>query len=912
MANYDNKVEKLTKANPASMAEWFPIRDILDNIMVRNDGCFVGGYSLDGSFIYYGSVEDRNGVSDSLDSLLRTCPEESMRIQVRYEVDDRVGTIIDDYVDARRTQNEAALLLDTERERIWRERAARHDFLTRRVSIYFIWDPEVYRKAMLAAGTPMGGSSGRNKSITPSVNGCIRRERQEHEELLMHFEAMMGGIQSSMQAASLKCVRLTHDDLFNELQDSVGPYCPIRTKLRYRSAAALKPLESGGLNVNNRPQPTREISVREQMANVTLNDVTETHIDIDRVLWGVVTIKDPPDRTYPGVLRGLLTLGFPLIISTNIDIPNQTQVLKVYQRREKKMISAQSDLRGRARVDATARQTQIELQEIQQRILQSSTKACHASVSIAYRTSSQYVGDAGYEAASRELLDRRQQIMHVISRMDGAAALPESLSQLRMFLNTLPGLATKDKRDHDLLTSNAADLMPIEMPWGGTPRTPAMLFTTPYRQLIGYSPFDESHANANAIICAESGGGKSMLVQQMLLTMGRQNVNVSILERGDSYYHTVKYMGGEMITMSLDSDVTINPFDLEPGQVDPSRDHLAFLGSLVLHMVGDKPVLDEDIQKSVIDYSIERAYELAKNRTDSAHKRIPLMSDVQQILERYIDQDNNKNVEQEAHIAALKLKSWVNDGQYARLFDRYTTVNMKLPWIYFNIEKLKVDPKLETAMSLLIAYTTTLRASGGKRCITVLDECWSMLESPSLSDMVIQLFRTARKRDACVWALSQAVEDFTGTPEEPKKIGGPMLMTTTLRLIGRQKGNMNVLSKFLHLSPAAIEKIKGMAATEKGKKSEFLICIGENSETTHSLYIQLSPVEYWLATSFPRERKYREWWLLRNSHTTLHHAIHQLAQRFPQGLASLTDLPEERSGEIERDLEKAARAAKAA
>ncbi len=37
-----------------------------------------------------------------------------------------------------------------------------------------------------------------------------------------------------------------------------------------------------------------------------------------------------------------------------------------------------------------------------------------------------------------------------------------------------------------------------------------------------------------------------------------------------------------------------------------------------------------------------------------------------------------------------------------------------------------------------------------------------MLESPSLRDMVTQLFRTARKRDACVWGLSQAVEDFTG------------------------------------------------------------------------------------------------------------------------------------------------------
>jgi hypothetical protein len=248
------------------------------------------------------------------------------------------------------------------------------------------------------------------------------------------------------------------------------------------------------------------------------------------------------------------------------------------------------------------------------------------------------------------------------------------------------------------------------------------------------------------------------------------------------------------------------------------------------------------------------------------------------------------------------LGNWVGDGIYGRLFDRYTTVNMKLPWLYFNIEKLKDDPRLETAMSLLIAYTTTLRAGGGKRCITVLDECWSMLDSQNLSEMVVQLFRTARKRDACVWAISQAIEDFTGTPDKPKPAGAAIMTTTALRLIGRQKGNMEVLSKFMHLSTAAIEKINRMGATEKGKRSEFLICIGERSETTHSIYVELPPDEYWLATSYPRERNYRTWWLM--THDDFYQAIYELAAKYPNGLALLPELPEERSGEIDRMLAK--------
>jgi type IV secretory pathway VirB4 component len=90
-----------------------------------------------------------------------------------------------------------------------------------------------------------------------------------------------------------------------------------------------------------------------------------------------------------------------------------------------------------------------------------------------------------------------------------------------------------------------------------------MAFETPYRQLLPFSPFNAGLENANAIIAATSGTGKSVHVGKMLLTCARQDVQVSIIERGDRYYHPVTFMGGQMITMSLDSEQTINPFDLD-------------------------------------------------------------------------------------------------------------------------------------------------------------------------------------------------------------------------------------------------------------------------------------------------------------------------------------------------------------
>ncbi len=125
-------------------------------------------------------------------------------------------------------------------------------------------------------------------------------------------------------------------------------------------------------------------------------------------------------------------------------------------------------------------------------------------------------------------------------------------------------------------------------------------------------------------------------------------------------------------------------------------------------------------------------------------------------------------------LAAIKLRSWTGEkGIYAKLFDAQTTMRLDSNWLFFNVEGLSSDPRLETAMSMLIANAVAARAGGrtGQPSITVLDECWSLLDSPTLAPEVVQLFRTARKRNGSVWGISQTVEDFVGTEFQPREHG---------------------------------------------------------------------------------------------------------------------------------------------
>jgi hypothetical protein len=207
-------------------------------------------------------------------------------------------------------------------------------------------------------------------------------------------------------------------------------------------------------------------------------------------------------------------------------------------------------------------------------------------------------------------------------------------------------------------------------------------------------------------------------------------------------------------------------------------------------------------------------------------------------------------------------------------------------------------------MSLLIAHTATYRASGlsGRPSIVLLDECWALLESPILASVVVQLFRTARKRNASVWGISQTPEDFVGTTDRPNEHGAGIVKNATTKIIGKQPGDMTALREHVHLNETALNQIKTFAHPKKGHSAEFLIAIGEKAESTHSIRVVPSAVDYWITTTYARERGYRKWWLHKHRQLPLLEAYERLAAQYPRGLAEIGPLPVELSDEMQEAL----------
>ena len=861
-----------------ALCELLPVREYLDNVMVQVDGSMVAGYELTGLNSFYHDDEMRNRSKQALEALIRSLPERSMRLQMRFEIAEGVGAARAEY--PRLQRNESAVLQEIDRRRMasWDERSAQGYYLRHILHAYFIWNPRIHHE--LAERLQWKKAS---RIFSFSAEKCIERAKREHEDLLSEFSSLLAGVEQTLGATDMGVRRMSDDEMFLEAKRGLNPVFEDRSSYR-----------RGEHSLTYR-------SARSQITNTSIEDEQENLLQIGGLLYAFVSLKDLPDGTFPGMLRELMVLDFPVVVNAEIVIPDQAKTLEHFKGRLRRMQAAQRDSQGAFRVNIEAQVAQAQLQDILQAVISSSLKVCDYSMVITVRTSKPIASRADLEEAQRVLNDRRQRVVHAVTRMNGARAIPESLAQRRLFIGSLPGMARENKRELSCLTLHAADLLPIEMPWQGTPQSPLMLLETPYRQLIPFSPYDPSIGDANMLFMAKSGGGKTFMAQLFLLMMARSNPLISIVERGDSYRPLVELMGGRVIEVDLEGAETLNPWDLPPGEIQPAKDKIAFVKNLTRHMIGDLGQTDTSLLDNILLEAIAKVYKRAAIRADV---KTPTYSDLRDELSNWNDEDRIEHIRKLAQLASIALRQWTGEkGVYSKLFDRHTTIRMDANWLFFNIEGLSADSRLETAMSMLIAQAMSERASGksGQPSIIVLDECWALLDSPVLADCVVQLFRTARKRGASVWGISQTLEDFVGTTQRPKEHGAGILRNTSVKIIGQQPGDVSPLVDHLGLNRVALNEIKRFAAPRKGRSAEVLLVLGEKSDTTQTIRLVPTPIDYWVATTYSRERAYRTYYFKqeKSRQRPLIEIYRELAERFPHGLADVEVLPEEASGEVQ-------------
>ena len=108
--------------------------------------------------------------------------------------------------------------------------------------------------------------------------------------------------------------------------------------------------------------------------------------------------------------------------------------------------------------------------------------------------------------------------------------------------------------------------------------------------------------NANSVIFAKSGGGKSYAVKLEILRYMMFGTDVMVVDPEDEYKNLCRVVGGTYFSMSLSSNDRINPFDLHP-LPDDANDEMGEdnLRDFLINEIKDgKPIYDKNGKE--IDY----------------------------------------------------------------------------------------------------------------------------------------------------------------------------------------------------------------------------------------------------------------------------------------------------------------------
>ena len=278
--------------------------------------------------------------------------------------------------------------------------------------------------------------------------------------------------------------------------------------------------------------------------------------------------------------------------------------------------------------------------------------------------------------------------------------------------------------------------------------------------------------NANEVVFATSGAGKSYTVKLEILRSLMLGVSVIVIDPEQEYKILADTLGGAYISMSLNSENRINPFDLPkalPGEsnADILRTSVIDLMGLMNLMLGK--LSPEEV--SIMERAIQESYAKRDITAESDFNNVvpPTMADLVDILNGIVGGES----------LAQRLYRYT-EGTFSGLFNNRTNININNNFVVFNIRDLQ-ETLRPIAMYILLKYVWNEIRSELKRRILTIDEAWIMMQYEDSARFLYGLVKRARKYYLGVTAITQDVGDFLGSP-----FGKPIVTNSALKILLKQ------------------------------------------------------------------------------------------------------------------------------
>ena len=306
--------------------------------------------------------------------------------------------------------------------------------------------------------------------------------------------------------------------------------------------------------------------------------------------------------------------------------------------------------------------------------------------------------------------------------------------------------------------------------------------------------------NANMVVFAKSGAGKSFTVKLEALRSMMIGAEVLIIDPENEYQKLCDAVGGSYIRLSLNSDVRINPFDL-PKVVDSEdagdalRANLVTLHGLFRLMLGGNqavaggqvvPALSAS-EEADLDQALIDTYARAGITSDPlTHQSTPPT-----IMNLY---DTLLHMGGSGPQLAQRLKKYTT-GTFAGIFSQQSNIDINNQMVVFNIRDLE-DELRPVAMYIVLSHIWNIVRAEQKKRLLIVDEAWQLMQHEDSANFLFSLAKRARKYYLGLTTVTQDVEDFMST-----KMGRAIVGNSSMQLLLKQSVSaVDVLSDVFKLT----------------------------------------------------------------------------------------------------------------
>ncbi len=396
-------------------------------------------------------------------------------------------------------------------------------------------------------------------------------------------------------------------------------------------------------------------------------------------------------------------------------------------------------------------------------------------------------------------------------------------------------------------------MAPIQTDFRGGGR-PALLYTGRKGQLITLDLFDPRINNYNFIVSAESGAGKSFLLNNLCQQYFAQGSLIRIIDIGGSYRKLCTLCSGRYIDLG-EEHLVLNPFDLGLALDGDDRESAISMAVAIVAEMANAATRkgvstsEWNLIKSAVQWAIE------SGRAEAG------IDAVREWLGSYpayatSDLDRVEHLVPVSRELAFNLRDFGSDGAYGHYFNGPSTFDISTDeFVVLELERLKAMPDLFNVVIMVVvnAVTQELYLSARDRPRFVLcDEAAQFMtrsdgqDLSRLAEAFAQGYRRARKYRGSFGIVLQSMNDlmlFGGT-------GQVILENAATRfLLQGSTYDKAVDNKILDYSGFVLDLVKSVR-NNKPNYSEVFI---DSPLGLGIARLVVDPFSYWINTSAPED-----------------------------------------------------------